>query len=101
MTLATMPIHSWWPASIPGVFALTILYFNLQVAFGWGSIMKRAKAERKNVSFIPIIGGMFAAAAIALVPLPELRKYFWIGFFLNPISLMLVLKVGSYLKKLH
>jgi hypothetical protein len=98
MTLATMPIHTWWPACIPGGLALSIVFFNLQIAFGWGSMMKRVKAEGRNVSFIPFIGGMLAAATIAIVPLPEGRQYFWLGFFLDPSVLLLILTLGSALK---
>jgi hypothetical protein len=98
MTLAAMPIHTWWPAGIPGVLALTIVFFNLQIAFGWGSVMKRAKAEGRNVSFIPFIGGMLAAWAIAVVPYPEMRQYFWLGFLFDPMALLMVLAIASSFK---
>jgi len=39
--------------------------------------------RRKHVSWIPLVGGAFAAIGMALLPLPAIRAFWWIPFLID------------------
>jgi hypothetical protein len=52
----------------------------------------------KKRIFYSIYWSMLAAWAIAVVPYPKMRQYFWLGFLLDPMALLMALTIASSFK---
>jgi len=73
-------------ANIVGVLVSVVLaaFFllsaavNAQIMFGLGKSMRKAREEGRNVSMVPLVGGIAGAIAVATGPWPAARAFFWV-----------------------
>ncbi len=53
--------------------------------------------HRRHSSSLPLIGGLFGALGLLILPLPQLASWWWLPFFLDYASLPWLLYTLGYL----
>src|SRR5262245_31035368 len=88
---AVTPMHAsdiahWVVAILFGLFGWWLIILNFTIAYVW-------LVRRKFHSWIPLAGGLFALAGMALCPVPQIRRLAWvplvidIGFFISALTI--------------
>ena len=78
-------------ATVTGAVGLMCIAANYQIVFGLGKMMKRAREEGRNVSVVPLFGGIAGGASMALAPWPPANALFWVPAVLDPGTVLLLL----------
>lgn len=76
-----MTTARWLAAAVLAALALTIISFNASV------IARRLRGNGAKASWLPLIGGLCGAAALAVLPHDGFRSYWWLAFIVDPGSL--------------
>lgn len=78
-------------------WSLAVLFF---AAFVWMAVIHAgsfiAGFRKKAPSLVPLVGGLCGMLAMLIVPLPSLRKWWWLAFVVDCGSLPLIIRTLIY-----
>ncbi len=78
------------------ILAAPLLFLSVWAIIGNYVIIAIGLLRERGPSMIPIIGGVCGTLGLILLPIPEVHRYFWIPFLIDPWSVFMLRVVLAY-----